>query len=69
MKQIQKMYKKEKAKHQESKQYVVSRNFSNVGGQKTARGVKAVDRRMKKDKRALKAKAKRDKKGGGRRRK
>lgn len=69
MKQIQKMYKKEKAKHQEQKQYVVNRNFSNVGGQKPGRGVKAVDRRLKKDKRALKAKAKRDKKGGGRRRK
>lgn len=68
MKQIQKMYKKEKAKHKETKQYVVNRNFSNVGGQKTARGVKAVDRRLKKDKRALKAKAKRDKKGGKRRR-
>lgn len=47
---------------------MVNRNFSNSGGQKTARGVKAVDRRLKKDKRALKAKAKRDKKGGGRRR-
>jgi hypothetical protein len=48
---------------------VVSRNFSNVGGKKTGRGVKAVDRRMKKDKRAVKAKARRDKKtsGGGRR--
>jgi len=46
---------------------VVSRNFSNVGGQRTARGVKAVDKRMKKDRRALKAKAKREKKGGGRR--
>ncbi len=61
------MYKKEKAKHKETKQYVVNRNFSNFGSQKTARGVKAVDRRMKKDKRALKAKARRDKKGGGRR--
>jgi len=69
MRQIQKMYKKEKAKHKESKQYVVSRNFSNVGGQKPGRGVKAVDKRMKKDKRAMKAKARRDKKGGGRRKK
>ena len=32
MRQIQKMYKKEKSKHEESKNYVVSRNFSNVGG-------------------------------------
>ena len=69
MKQIQKMYKKEKAKHQEEKRYVVSRNFNNVGSHKTPRNVKAVDRRMKKDKRATKAKAKKEKKnnGGGRR--
>lgn len=69
MKQIQKLYKKEKAKHKEEKRYVVSRNFNNVGSSKTPRGTKAVDKRMKKDRRAQKAKAKRDKKkgGGGRR--
>lgn len=67
MKQIQKLYKKEKAKNVEEKKYVVSRNFNNVGSRKTPRGTKAVDRRMKKDTRAAKAKNKRDKKGGGRR--
>lgn len=69
MRQIQKLYKKEKSKNQEEKKYVVSRNFNNVGGTKTPRGTKAVDARMKKDMRATKAKAKRDKKhgGGGRR--
>jgi hypothetical protein len=48
---------------------VVSRNFNNVGNAKTPRGMKAVDRRMKKDTRAKKAKIKREKKrgGGGRR--
>lgn len=71
MRQIQKLYKKEKAKNKEEKSYVVSRNFNNVGGGKTPRNVKAVDRRMKKDRRATKAKAKREKKkfGGGRRKK
>lgn len=69
MKQIQKLYKKEKAKHKEEKKYVVSRNFNNVGGKKTPRGTKAVDKRMKKDRRAAKAKAKRDKKSGGGKRK
>lgn len=71
MKSIQKLYKKEKAKHKEEKKYVVSRNFNNVGGHKTPRGTKAVDKRMKKDRRADKARAKRDKKsnGGGRRKK
>jgi AdoMet-dependent rRNA methyltransferase SPB1 len=52
MRQIQKLYKKEKAKNKEEKNYVVSRNFSNVGGQKVGRNVKAVDKRMKKDRRA-----------------
>jgi AdoMet-dependent rRNA methyltransferase SPB1 len=69
MRQIQKLYKKEKAKKKEEKNYVVSRNFSNIGGSKTPRNTKAVDKRMKKDRRALKARAKKDKKrnGGGRR--
>jgi AdoMet-dependent rRNA methyltransferase SPB1 len=69
MRQIQKLYKKEKAKNKEEKNYVVSRNFSNIGGSKTPRNTKAVDKRMKKDRRALKARAKKDKKrnGGGRR--
>jgi AdoMet-dependent rRNA methyltransferase SPB1 len=67
MKQIQRLYKKEKAKHKEEKKYVVSRNFNNVGNSKTPRGTKAVDKRMKKDKRMEKARAKRGKKNGGRR--
>ena len=69
MRQIQKLYKKEKAKNKEEKNYVVSRNFSNIAGSKTPRNTKAVDKRMKKDRRALKARAKKDKKrnGGGRR--
>jgi len=71
MRQIQKLYKKEKAKNKEEKKYVVSRNFNNIGGGKTPRNTKAVDKRMKKDRRALKARAKKDKKnnGGGRRKK
>lgn len=70
MRQIQKLYKKEKAKHKEEKNYVVSRNFSNIGGAKTPRNTKAVDKRMKKDRRADKARMKRNKKsGGGKRRK
>ena len=53
----------------EEKRYVVSRNFNNTGNSKTPRGTEAVDRRMKKDKRATKAAAKKAKKigGGGRR--
>ncbi len=69
MKQIQRLYKKEKAKHKEEKKYVVSRNFNNIGSNKTPRGTKAVDKRMKKDRRMEKARMKRDKKGGGRRKK
>lgn len=71
MKQIQKLYSKEKSKNKEEKNYVVSRNFNNVGGRKTPRNTKAVDARMKKDRRATKAKAKKEKKkfGGGRRKK
>jgi AdoMet-dependent rRNA methyltransferase SPB1 len=66
MKQIQRLYKKEKSRHKEEKIYVVSRNFNNVGGKSTPRNVKAVDARMKKDKRIAKARAKKNKKNGGR---
>ena len=66
MKQIQRLYKKEKSRHKEEKRYVVSRNFNNVGGKGTPRNVKAVDARMKKDKRIAKARAKKNKKNGGR---
>ena len=67
MRQIQKLYKKEQDKHKEEKRYVVSRNFNNTGSNKTPRGVKAVDRRMKKDKKIKKQREKKNKKNGGRR--
>jgi hypothetical protein len=49
MRQIQKMYRKEKSKQKETKSYVVSRNFRNVGAAKGGRSVKFVDSRLKKD--------------------
>jgi len=51
MKQIQKLYKKEKAKHKEEKTYVVNRTFKSSQGLKSGRNVKMVDSRMKKDQR------------------
>ena len=62
MKQIQKMYRKEKEKHKEEKSYVVNRSFNTAMGAKTRRGVKMVDKRMRKDQRNEKFRAK--KKGG-----
>ena len=62
MKQIQKMYRKEKEKHKEEKTYVVNRAVNSMQGRKTGRNVKVVDSRMKKDLRNQKFKAK--KKGG-----
>jgi len=62
MRQIKKMYNKEKAKHKEEKTYVVNRSFNSSQGKKTARGVKMVDAKMKKDGRNAKLKSK--KKGG-----
>ena len=62
MKQIQKLYKKEKDKHQETKNYVVNRAFQAAGPKKGGRLVKNVDKRMRKDERNTKFKAK--KKGG-----
>lgn len=61
MKQIQKMYRKEKEKHKEEKTYIVNRSFSNSGGKKTGRGVKVVDARLRKDQRNDKFKAKKNK--------
>jgi len=52
MKQIDKLYKKEFRKHKEKKSYVVSRNFNGGGKSKTPRGVKMVDKRLKKDQRS-----------------
>ena len=49
MKQIQKMYSKEKKKHEEEKSYVVNRAFNASKGAKVARNVKLVDGRLKKD--------------------
>jgi hypothetical protein len=51
MKQIQKLYAKEKAKHKENKTYVVSRNFISPQGAGFARNTKVVDPRLKKDQR------------------
>ena len=62
MKQIQKLYKKEKTKHQEEKTYVVNRTFKSSQGLKSGRNVKMVDSRMKKDMRNEKFRAK---KAGG----
>lgn len=38
MRQIEKLYKKEKAKMKESKKYVVSKNFNPIGKGKVPRG-------------------------------
>lgn len=47
--EIEKLYKKEKNKMKEEKTYIVNRNFNNAGSQKVGRGVKLVDKRLKKD--------------------
>ncbi|CDW82321.1 pre-rrna processing protein ftsj3 [Stylonychia lemnae] len=49
MRQIQKLYRKEKTKMKEDKKYVVSKSFSHVGKAKVPRHMKVVDKRMKKD--------------------
>lgn len=49
MRQIQKMYGKEKKKMKEEKTYVVSKNFNQGGKSKVPRNMKVVDKRMKKD--------------------
>ena len=66
MKQIQKLYRKEKEKHKETKSYVVNRAFQSGGPKKGGRLTKNVDKRMRKDERNNKFKAKKKgKKGGG----
>ena len=65
MRQIQKLYKKEKAKMKEDKKYIVNKNFNTGGGKsKVARNTKLVDKRMKKDIKLEKAKAKKNKREG-----
>ena len=61
VKQIEKLYKREINKSKEKKKYIISRSWSNNKG-KDSRNVRHVDRRMKKDKRAIKAREKRNKK-------
>ena len=61
VKQIEKLYKREINKSKEKKKYIISRSWSNNKG-KDSRNVRHVDRRMKKDKRAAKAREKRNKK-------
>ena len=48
----------------EEKKYMVSKNFSHIGKSKVPRHIKVVDRRMKKDLKIQKARAKKAKKGG-----
>ena len=61
VKQIEKLYKREINKSKEKKRYIISRSWANNKG-KDSRNVRHVDRRMKKDKRAIKAREKRNKK-------
>jgi hypothetical protein len=49
MKQIQKMYAKEKQKQKESKSYVVNKAFNASKGGKVGRNTKLVDSRLRKD--------------------
>lgn len=58
MRQIQKLYTKEKAKHKEEKSYVVNRTFSSSMGNKVGRNVKMVDARLRADSRNKKMKKK-----------
>jgi AdoMet-dependent rRNA methyltransferase SPB1 len=60
IKQIQKLYKREIHRSKEKKKYVVARS-NRVDTRKDTRTVKHVDRRLKKDKRALKRAEKRKK--------
>jgi len=62
MRQIQKMYSKEKKKHVEEKSYVVNRAFNSSQGGKVGRNVKMVDKRLRSDTRN--AKLKKKSKGG-----
>lgn len=67
MRQIQKMYTKEKKKHKEEKSYVVNRAFNSSMGKKAGRNVKMVDKRLRADTR--KQKIMKKKKGGSGKRK
>jgi len=60
LKQIQKLYKREMYRSKEKKKYVVARSFK-VDNRKNTRNIKHVDKRMKKDKRAMKAAERRKK--------
>lgn len=66
MRQIQKMYSKEKAKHKEEKTYVVNRKVTSTMGAKAGRNVKMVDARMRADTRNQKKKKSKGGKGLGR---
>ena len=68
MRQIQKLYTKEKEKHKEEKSYVVNRTFNSSQGKKAGRLVKMVDSRMRADTRnsKIKSKSKGGKGGNGR---
>lgn len=61
VKQIEKLYKREISRNKEKKKYIVSR-ASRVRHGKEGRNIKFVDKRLKKDKRAQKAKDKKKKK-------
>jgi AdoMet-dependent rRNA methyltransferase SPB1 len=65
MRQIEKLYNKEKSKHKEEKSYVVNRSFNGMKGKYSApRNVKLVDSRMKKDLKKDRARAKKEKHKG-----
>jgi AdoMet-dependent rRNA methyltransferase SPB1 len=66
MRQIEKLYKKEKSKMKEEKEYVVNRNFSHFGKSKVPRNMKVVDKRLKKDQKNKKLQDKKSKQKGGR---
>ena len=61
VKQIEKLYKREINRSKDKKKYIISRSWANNKG-KDGRNVRHVDRRLKKDKRAAKAREKRNKK-------
>ena len=61
VKQIEKLYKREINRNKEKKKYIISRSWKNNKG-KDGRNIRHVDRRLKKDKRALKAREQRNKK-------
>jgi hypothetical protein len=64
MKQIQKLYRKEKDKHKETKNYVVNRSFNANGASKNSRLIKHVDARMRRDSRNEKLRSKKKGKKG-----